>query len=43
MNAARAKPGELTLAAVNRSGLFGYVSAGPSRVYPEGEAEVSTL
>jgi ribosomal protein S18 acetylase RimI-like enzyme len=39
----RPRKGELTLAAVNRSGLFGYVSAGPSRAYAEGEAEISTL
>jgi ribosomal protein S18 acetylase RimI-like enzyme len=39
----RPRKGELTLAAVNRSGLFGYVTAGPSRAYAEGEAEISTL
>src|ERR1700741_712099 len=34
---------ELTLAAVNRFGLFGYVAGGPSRSFAEGEAEIATL
>lgn len=37
------RPNELTLAAVNRYGLFGYVSGGPSRSHAEGEAEIATL
>ncbi|CAN7470305.1 GNAT family N-acetyltransferase [Phenylobacterium sp. LjRoot225] len=39
----RPRKHELTLAAMNRFGLFGYVAGGPSRSYAEGEAEIATL
>jgi GNAT superfamily N-acetyltransferase len=34
---------ELTLAAMSREGMFGYVSGGPSRSHVPGEAEIATL
>lgn len=34
---------ELTLAAMNRFGVLGYVAGGPSRSHAEGEAEIATL
>jgi ribosomal protein S18 acetylase RimI-like enzyme len=39
----RPGPSELTLAAMNPHGLFGYVSGGPSRSGVDGEAEIATL
>ena len=36
-------PGELTLVAMSRDGLLGYVQAGPSRAGVAGEGEIATL
>jgi len=36
-------PHDVTLAALNPFGVFGYVSGGPSRAGVEGEAEIATL
>ena len=39
----RAGAHDVTLAAMNPHGIFGYVSGGPSRSGAEGEAEIATL
>lgn len=39
----RPGPHDVTLAALNPYGVFGYVSGGPSRAGVEGEAEIATL
>jgi len=39
----RPGPHDVTLAALNPYGVFGYVSGGPSRARVEGEAEIATL
>lgn len=39
----RPGPHDVTLAALNPLGLFGYVAGGPSRAAVQGEAEIATL